>query len=172
MGDHGHHIGEQNRFTKHSLWEEAARAPLIFSAPNYKKNQVCHKPVGMIDIYPTLLDLAGLPENPANEGHSVKPLLSDPNNEWQHAAITTYERNNHAVRTEKYRYIQYEDGSEELYDHKNDQDEWQNLALDPAYQKIKTELKTCLPKVNESWAPTLRYDYNQYFIDQKKRESN
>ncbi len=172
-GDHGYHIGEKNRFAKHSLWEEATRAPLIFSVPKYKKNQVCHKPVGMVDIYPTLLDLAGLPENPVNEGHSLTPLLLNPNNDWKHAAITTYGRNNHAVRSEHYRYIQYEEGSEELYDHENDRNEWYNLANDPSYKSIRNELKKYCPQVNEPWALTSRYDYNRYFTDQKKeRESN
>jgi arylsulfatase A-like enzyme len=62
-GDHGYHIGEKNRFAKHSLWEEATRAPLLVAGPGLEGGQVCKKPVGMIDMYPTLLDLCGLPAN-------------------------------------------------------------------------------------------------------------
>lgn len=169
--DHGYHIGEKNRFGKHSLWEEATRAPLIIAAPGYPEGQVCGKPVGMIDIYPTLLELCGFPPNPQNEGHSIVPLLKKSDNAWPHAAVTTYGRNNHAVRDEHYRYVHYEDGSEELYDHRQDNDEWYNLADKGEYAKTKARLRRYLPTVNEPWAANNAYDYNKYFIEQKLRES-
>jgi iduronate 2-sulfatase len=169
--DHGYFIGEKNRFGKHAIWERATRAPLIISAPGYKKGQVSGKPVGMIDIYPTLLDLCNFQSNSQNEGHSLKPLLMDPNADWPHVTITTYGRNNHAIRDEFFRYIHYEDGSEELYDHRNDNDEWYNLANEKNYQTEKERLKQFLPEINRPWAPTSVYDYNKYFIEQRKRES-
>ena len=169
--DHGYHIGEKNRFGKHSVWEEATRAPLILSDPEFQIPQVCTKPVGMIDMYPTLLDLCGLEPNPQNQGHSLVPLLQNPECSWPHIALTTYGRNNHGIRSEQYRYIRYEDGSEELYDHRHDDNEWYNVAGKPEYQDIKQSLKQKLPAVNETWAPTCRYDYNRYFIEQRKRES-
>jgi len=169
--DHGYHIGEKNRFGKFSLWEEATRAPLIISAPGFKKGQVCKKPVGMIDIYPTLLDLCGFEPNTQNEGHSLKPLLLNSSMDWPHVAITTYGPNNHAIRGENYRYIRYENGSEELYDHRNDDDEWYNLADESDYGKEKLHLKQYLPKINEPWAPTSRNNYNKYFNEQTIRES-
>lgn len=169
--DHGYHIGEKNRFAKHSLWEEATRAPLIISAPGLNKGQVCHKPVGMIDIYPTLLDLCNLEPNSQNEGHSLVPLLKNSASDWQNMAVTTYGRNNHAIRDEYLRYIRYEDGSEELYDHRIDSEEWYNLADKRAYLREIERLKEYLPGVNEPWAPTSRYDFNKYFSAQRIRES-
>jgi arylsulfatase A-like enzyme len=169
--DHGYHIGEKNRFGKHSLWEEATRAPLIISAPGFSKGQVCSKPVGSIDLYPTLLDLCDFSPNSQNEGHSLKPLLKNSSAPWQNIALTTYGRNNHTVRDENLRYIHYEDGSEELYDHRTDSDEWHNLADSTEYAGEKMRLMKYLPDVNEPWAPTSRYDYNKYFTEQRIRES-
>lgn len=169
--DHGYHIGEKNRFGKHSLWEEATRAPLIIAAPGFSKGQVCRKPVGSIDLYPTLLDVCGLAPHSQNEGHSLKPLLKNSSAPWQNIAITTYGRNNHAIRDEYLRYIQYEDGSEELYDHRNDNNEWYNLADSPEYAEEKMRLIKYLPDVNEPWASTSRYDFNKYFTEQRIRES-
>ena len=169
--DHGYHIGEKNRFAKHSLWEEATRTALIISAPGLAHGQTCRKPVGAIDIYPTLLDLCGLTPNPLNEGHSLEPLLKNTFEPWDHIALTTYGRNNHSVRDEHFRYIRYEDGSEEMYDHRNDKDEWTNLADSAAYDVEKRRLMRCLPEINEPWAPTSKYDFNKYFSEQRKRES-
>ncbi len=168
-GDHGYHIGEKNRFGKHSVWEEATRTPLIVAGPGIPAGNT-HKPAGLIDIYPTLLDLCGLPENPANEGRSLRPLLEDPDAaEWPHVALTTYGRNNHAVRDERYRYIRYEDGSEELYDHEDDAHEWNNIADDPAHREVKERLATHLPEVNVPWSKKSRYDYNDYLTDHRER---
>jgi arylsulfatase A-like enzyme len=169
--DHGYHIGEKNRFAKHSIWERATRAPLLIAGPGIKSGQICKKPVGMIDLYPTILDLCGLEANPQNEGYSLTPLLKNPENEWPHAAVTTYGRNNHAARSEHFRYIQYENGAEELYDHREDQNEWFNLAGDLKYNNIKQELKNHLPKTNVPWSSTSRYDVNDYFTEQRIRES-
>ena len=169
--DHGYHIGEKNRFGKHSIWEEATRAPMIIAGPNLNSGQICTKPAGMIDIYPTLLELCSLPRNPQNEGHSLKPLLVNPESDWPHTAVSTYGRNNHAIRDEHFRYIRYEDGSEELYDHRNDKDEWHNLANEQAYQAEKERLRRHLPQTNMPWAMTSKYDYNKYFIEQRRRES-
>jgi arylsulfatase A-like enzyme len=168
--DHGYHIGEKNRFAKHSIWERATRAPLLIAGPSLQSGQICKKPVGMIDLYPTILDLCGLEANPQNEGHSLTPLLKNPENEWPHAAVTTYGRNNHAVRSEHFRYIHYENGAEELYDHRKDQNEWFNLVKDPEYDQVKQELKKHLPQKNVPWSTTSRYDVNEYFTKQRIRE--
>jgi len=167
--DHGYHLGEKNRFTKHSLWERATRAPLIIAGPSIEGDKVCRKPVGMIDVYPTLLHLCGLPANPQNEGHSLAPLLANPDADWPHAALTTYGRGNHAVRTERYRYIVYEDGSEELYDHQDDNDEWHNRAADPDYTALKAKLKQHLPRTNAPWSLESHLDVNDYFLGQQRR---
>ena len=167
--DHGYHIGEKNRFAKHSLWEEATHVPLAFVAPGVEAGRESGRPVGLIDIYPTLLDLAGLPPNPDVEGRSLKPLLEDPAAEWDHPALTTYGYGNHALRTERFRYIRYEDGSEELYDHDADPNEWKNLAGDEAFAGVVAKLRARLPKTNAPWSPFAPYDYNEYLEDAFQR---
>jgi arylsulfatase A-like enzyme len=153
-GDHGWHLGEKQHWRKFTLWEEAARAPLFFVAPGVTKpNQTCERTVDFMSIYPTLCDLAGLPIPSHNEGVSVLPLLKDPSAEWSHAALTTHGRNNHGVRTERWRYIRYADGSEELYDHQTDPLEWKNLASDTKLASVKAELAKSLPKTNVEDAP-------------------
>ncbi len=152
-GDHGYHIGEKNRFAKHSLWEETSRVPLIFRTPGGIQGQVTHKTASLLDLYPTLVDLAGLPAYAANEGTSLKPLLDGCSEPSDHVAITSYGFGNHAIRDERYRYIYFVDGSEELYDHQEDPNEWHNLAGDPAYADIKQRLKQNLPKHNAPLSP-------------------
>ncbi len=148
-GDHGWHLGEKMRYRKFSLWEESCRMPLIVVAPGVSKAGTrCSKPVNLIDLYPTLLSLAGLPANEANEGQDISPLLKNPNRKWSTPSITTLGRNEHSLRDERYRYIIYADGSEELYDHQNDPNEWTNLAADPKYAAVKERLKAYVPKVN------------------------
>jgi arylsulfatase A-like enzyme len=82
-------------------------------------------------------------------GPSLKPLLADPASAWDRPAVTTYLRNNHAVRSERWRYIRYADGGEELYDHAADPHEWTNLAADPKHAAAKAELAKHLPPENK-----------------------
>ncbi len=128
FSDHGFHLGEKERWAKRSLWEESTRVPLIVIAPGLAVGAVCPQPVGLIDLYPTVLDLAGLEPDPRHEGMSLRPLLEDPTAEWDRYARTSFGPGNVAIRSERYRYIRYVDGSEELYDHQNDPHEWNNLA--------------------------------------------
>jgi hypothetical protein len=76
---------------------------------------------------------------------------------------------NHSIRSENYRYIQYEDGSEELYDHKKDPNEWYNLASLEEFRSIKEELKAFLPTVNVKWTTHSSYKFQPYFVEQKER---
>ncbi len=138
--DHGYHMGEKNTFQKHSLWERSSHVPLVISGPGIKVGERCDRVVSLIDLYATLLDLCDLPENPKNEGHSLKPLLKDPRKEWSYPAITGWENNSFAIQTEGYRYIRYGDGSEELYDHQSDLKEWTNLAGKPELEPVRREL--------------------------------
>ncbi len=151
--DHGFHMGEKLRFSKFALWERATKVPFIIAGPGVTPNQLSGKPVELLSIYPTLLELCGLPENPAVEGHSLMPLLIEPEAEWPHYAITTHGEGNHAARSERYRYIRYHTGSEELYDLQSDPNEWTNLAagdLSPELQAIRDELAAALPADNAS----------------------
>ena len=152
-GDHGYHIGEKNRFAKHSLWEETSRVPLMIRAPGAVKGQVMDTPVSLLDLYPTLVDLAGLPANDDNEGSSLKPLVDGSSTSSGHVAITAYGYGNHAIRDQRYRYILFRDGSEELYDHQQDPDEWQNLASNAEYETVKQQMRQHVPAVSAPWSP-------------------
>jgi arylsulfatase A-like enzyme len=147
--DHGWHLGEKLHWRKFSLWEEATRNVFAVAAPGLTKaGQRCSRPVSMIDVYPTLIDLCGLPARRGLEGVSLRPLLASPQAAWERPAITTYFRNNHSIRSERWRYTRYADGGEELYDHKADPMEWENLAAKSGYLPIKQEMKRWLPSVN------------------------
>lgn len=148
-GDHGWHLGEKQHWRKFALWEEATRAPLIMVAPGVTSpNSVCERTVDFMNIYPTLSELCGLPIPKHAEGVSMLPLLKSPTAKWDRPAITTHGRNNHAVRSERFRYIRYADGSEELYDHDADPLEWKNIAGDSEFAEAKAELAKWLPKGN------------------------
>jgi arylsulfatase A-like enzyme len=110
--------------------------------------QRCERTVNLLDIYPTVIDLCGLPAKKGLEGNSLMPLLKSPQTAWEHPSLTTHGRNNHSIRTERWRYIRYKDGSEELYDHDTDPLEWKNLAKEPQLAKVKDQLAAYLPKVN------------------------
>ncbi|MBW3600009.1 MAG: sulfatase [Planctomycetes bacterium] len=146
-GDHGWHLGEKQHWRKFALWEEATRAPLLIVAPGVTKaGGVCRRPVDFLNIYPTLAELCGAPIPEHVEGISMRPLLENPEADWDQAALTTHGRKNHAVRTEHWRYIRYADGGEELYDHRTDPMEWTNLAADPQHKEVKQKLASFLPK--------------------------
>lgn len=133
--DHGYHLGEKNTFQKHTLWERSAKVPLIIKVPPSLDDQLkkgrCDAAVGLIDLYPTLLDLCGLPANNKTVGRSLKPLLLNPKAKWNFPALTYRKDGGKSIRTERYRYIEYGDGSMELYDHQADPNEWVNLVPNP-----------------------------------------
>jgi arylsulfatase A-like enzyme len=152
--DHGWHLGEKEHWRKFALWEESTRAPFLMIVPGLTKpGSVCNRPVDYMNIYPTLCDLTGTPLPKHLEGGSMKPLLANPAAAWDRPAITTHGFQNHAVRTDKWRYIRYEDGGEELYDEVADPHEWKNLAGDSGYASIKQDLAKWLPKTNVPTPP-------------------
>ncbi len=146
FSDHGWHLGEKGRWAKRSLWEDSTRVPLIFAGPGIGGNRTCRRPVGLIDIYPTLCELCGLAVADFHEGTSLVPLLNNPEARWDRPVLCTFGPGNHAVRSQRWRYIHYADGSEELYDHETDPHEWHNLAGDPRYAEILAEHRRWLPK--------------------------
>lgn len=146
--DHGWHLGEKGISGKNTLWERSTRVPLIFAGPGVAANARCTRPVELLDLYPTLLDLSGLPIPQQLEGHSLTPLLKNAQAKRNWPAITTHNQNNHAVRSEHWRYIRYADGSEELYDLRRDPNEWTNLARDTRHASVIKEHRQWLPKTN------------------------
>lgn len=168
--DHGYHLGEKNRFAKQALWERDTRTLLIFKGINENAGQTCTAPVQLLDIYPTLIDLCKLPSSELLEGHSLKNLILNPNQKWEHPSLSFYGKGNIAIRSDQFRLIKYEDGSLELYDMKNDPNEWYNLAKDKKYRNTIQRLAKLAPN---SWAPSSAYSYynfNPYFINKSKVE--
>jgi len=155
-GDHGWHLGEKGHWRKFALWEEATRAPFIWVVPGVTKaGSVCNRPVDFMTIYPTLCDLADVAVPSHVEGASIRSLLANPASTEPRVAITTFGRNNHAVRDHRWRYIRYADGGEELYDHVHDPYEWTNLAAQPENAHLKPQLAAHFPTVNK---PTVKPD--------------
>lgn len=143
--DHGWHLGEKGITGKNSLWERSTRVPLIVAGPGVTANATCARPVALLDLFPTLIELCGLAPVEGLEGHSLAPQLHDAQAPREWPALTTHNQGNHAVRSERWRYIRYADGSQELYDHRADPHEWTNLAADPRYADVLREHTRWLP---------------------------
>jgi arylsulfatase A-like enzyme len=149
VGDHGWHLGEKQHWGKATLWNESTRTPMIWVAPGLTAaGSFCDQGVDMMSLYPTICELAGIPTPKHVEGISIRPLLTNPNAEWTTPALSTMHKGNHTLVTDKWRYISYHDGTEELYDEKTDPNEWTNLAGKPEYAELKQKLARFLPKKN------------------------
>jgi Ca2+-binding RTX toxin-like protein len=138
--DHGYHLGDKDTWHKFTLWDSAARAPLIIVDPSASTpGSVVDTTVGLVDVFPTVLDLLNLPPKAGVDGTSLKPLIEHPDAPWEGAALT-FMYGSWSLRTDEWRYTRYHDGAEELYDIAADPHEHINLALDPAHQAIKSAL--------------------------------
>ncbi|MCB1094274.1 MAG: sulfatase [Verrucomicrobiae bacterium] len=146
--DHGFHLGEKLITGKNTLWNRSTRVPLVFAGPGIAKGGRCERPVELLDIYPTLIDLCSLPAVDGLEGLSLIPQLKDAAAPRSRPAITTHNQGNHGIRSEQWRYIHYADGSEELYDEVKDPAEFENLANDPEKTTVLAELRKWLPTVD------------------------
>jgi len=155
-GDNGYHVGEKDCIQKWHLWDESTRVPLFIHVPNSQGNgQTCDHPVSLVDVYPTLVDLCGLPKDPNQgrsnlrlEGHSLRPLLEHPKRtEWNGPSVAFMgirdgKANPHfSVRSGRYRYTLCGNGEEELYDHEDDPNEWTNLAGDLKHADAKKRMR-------------------------------
>jgi arylsulfatase A-like enzyme len=158
-GDHGWHLGDQGLWCKHTNFEIAARTVMMISVPGAKHaGAKTDALTELIDIYPTLCDLAGLPKPGGLEGTSFAPLLDDPARAWKSAAFSQYPRQKdvmgHSMRTSKYRYTEWQKGTakevvaRELYDEEKDPLETVNLANEP--QQGET-IKTLSAQLNAGW---------------------
>lgn len=166
--DNGFHMGEKEQLYKNTVWEEAARVPLIIAGPGVKKNAQCTHPVSLIDIYPTLTDYCNISSNPHGnielDGYSLRTLLENPEEDkWDgpDIAITAVASSfpvpldtpaqkkdqHYSVRSKRFRYVLCRNDEEELYDHDNDPYEWKNLAQHPDYNEIKKYLRKCLIEI-------------------------
>lgn len=161
--DHGFHLGEKRHWYKSTLWERSTHIPLIVRGPGIGPGRVCEAPVSLLDIYPTLLELASLPPRPELEGRSLAGLLKDPESEPDRHAVITYLRGNHAVRHRRWLYIRYHDGGEELYDRDKDANEVHNLANRPDLRETKLRLRRLLPARSAPEAPSKGdYDFDAH----------
>ncbi|HIF00901.1 MAG TPA: DUF4976 domain-containing protein [Planctomycetes bacterium] len=147
-GDHGYHLGEHGLWRKNSLYEESARAPLIFAGPGIAPtSHTCEAIVEFVDIYPTVAELVGLAPPDSTEGRSLTSLLQNPNSVWSHAAFTeTHFRDvsGKAIRTSRWRCVVWgDDGQQgvELYDETADPLEMNNLANNPKHSQTLTQLR-------------------------------
>ena len=153
FSDHGFHLGEKERWAKRSLWEDGTRVPVVVVAPGHKAAQKTNRPAELLDIFPTLLELAGLPKDETQEGQSLVPLMKNPNREWKHPAITSFGLGNYSIRSTNYRFIKYFDGSCELYDLRDDPHEWKNLIDNPKMKKVIQEHASFIPKKQQPILP-------------------
>lgn len=152
-GDHGWHLGEKGITGKNTLWDRGTKVPLIFAGPGIKAGQRTRQPAELMDLYPTLTELAGLPARTDLEGLSLVPQLRDAATKRDRPAITSHNQGNHGIRSERWRYIRYADGSAELYDMEKDANEWTNLAGQPEYAAVIAEHQKWLPAKDVPPAP-------------------
>jgi iduronate 2-sulfatase len=172
--DHGYQLGEKGKWSKAgSLWEEGARVPLMICAPKAKGNgQVCKRMVETMNLYPTLVELCGLPMPAGQEGRSMTKLLDDPAATWNYPAYTVWSEdgtsNNNfnahptlsgiSVRVERWRYAEYVLGGPMLLDMDNDPHQLKNLALDPAYADITAKLADLIKQYKTQVFPRPAYE--------------
>ncbi|MBT3481525.1 MAG: sulfatase [Opitutales bacterium] len=159
--DHGYHLGEKLITGKNTLWRNSTRVPLIFAGPGVTPGQECNRPAELLDIYPTLVDLADLPEVAHLEGLSLSRQLTSAKAPRSRPAITSHNQGNFAIVDEQWRYIQYVDGAEELYDIVNDPHEWTNLAA--KRPEVMKSMKKWIPKIDNGPTPGSRARILTYY---------
>ena len=167
--DHGYHLGEKRSFSKFSLWEEATRTPFIIFDPrnNQGNGKACSEPIGLINVYRTLCELTGINAPDYVDGMSITPWLKNPELPKEKPALITWGRGNYSLRLKDWRYNRYFDGSEELYDHRKDPYEWNNLANNPDYAPMMQNLASkWLPRQEAPQVSSGRELYNVADADQ------
>ena len=140
LGDHGWHLGEKGCWGKLTTWVHATKVPFIICPAGSKKGALCHEPVSLLDIYPTLVDMAGLPKKKL-DGISLVPLLKNPQLNTQRVVKTHVGEGTYALSGKTWRYIQYKEGGGELYNMVDDPREYQNLIKDSKYKSVVQDLE-------------------------------
>ena len=162
-GDHGFHLGDHTEWCKHSNFEQATRIPFMFAGPGVEKNQKSHHPVNLVDLFPTVFELANVKQSTQTDGKSLVPLLDDDKStnidmDYAYHQYARQKRMGYAVRTDRYRYTEWHDNNyrsykpykeenivgRELYDYDKDPLETKNLVDDPAYASVVKDLKVKL----------------------------
>jgi arylsulfatase A-like enzyme len=157
FSDNGFHLGTKNHWEKNTLWDASAIVPLIIRIPGSGKGKIVDAPVGLIDLYPTMADYCGLEIPPQKtDGLSLRPFLESETFTWDRPAITSLGEKMSSVRSKKYRYIQYPDGTDELYDTENDPFEWKNLASEKGMQQVVKEHRKHIPALFMKELPGVR----------------
>ena len=143
--DHGWQLGEKQHWGKWTGWERSTKVPLIIVPPknqSAERNTICHDPVNLIDLYPTLVEMCDIPAPKHKfDGQSLVPNLKQPTKLTGRSSLTMFNHGNSSIRTARWRYIRYNEGSEELYDLKNDPNEWHNLAAKKKHAKTKRDMQ-------------------------------
>lgn len=151
-GDHGWHLGEKQHWGKWTGWQRATHVPLVVAparnapADTCRRDARCAEPVSLLDLYPTLIEMCGLPVREGLSGRSLAPLLRNPVQTTGRTVLTTFDKGNYSVMGSRWHYIRYADGNEELYDETADPNEWANLANDPRHAATKEEMRKAIPK--------------------------
>jgi uncharacterized sulfatase len=151
MGDHGYHLGEHDWWNKVTVFEDGARAPMLIWVPDaLGMGKPTDSLMEFIDLYPTLVDYAGLAPPHKLSGASLRPVLEDPNASVKEAAYTQVTRGpkvmGRSVRTRRWRYTEWGEGKHgvELYDHSKDSGEYYNLSANPEYAHVVSQMKQLL----------------------------
>lgn len=170
--DQGYHLGEKGDWGKHTLWSETSRVPLFISGANIPKNKRVESTAGLIDLYPTLMELCNLPKQHKLDGKSLVPELMNDSYEDRDLFIPYHQSGSYAVVNDNYRYIHYNNGGEEFYNIKKDQNEWNNLIGDEKYRSIIDKMKLVVPEFRKSATPkkslNLIFEENGYHWESKK----
>lgn len=154
-GDHGYHLGEKGKWSKHgSLFEIGTRVPLVIHAPGLAGNgRSCARIVQTLDLYPTLTDLCGIPTPQGLHGQSLRPLLQNPQAPWDRPAFSVAgnRAQGRALRTDRYRYAEWDGGTggAMLFDEEADPHELKNLADDPQFADTRRRLSEALKALPE-----------------------
>jgi len=140
-GDHGFKLGEKDRWSKAVLREEANRTVMMMAGSGIPAGSEIDPPVSLLDIYLTMIAQVGLTPKPELEGLSLVPLIADPSSGYWDIPVVSNLRGQHlSFRSQRWRLMEHSSGSQELYDHDADPNEWDNLAEDPQYDDVKAWL--------------------------------